>query len=237
MALPPKTIESMEQIAEKLERWANNRKRHKMLCNALPGLGCRTSLNEPLRGFSTVLLKIQCWRPEAAKEVEKEHRRLLSSAKEIDQKIKDGERDLFFSASASQLSANILAKKLRIVAEGAREDLSLEEQKDKRRSKKKIQKSKSIGKRFTFRSGQVLFDGHDLNVGTGATLEILKALVKNFNYVMPFQKLDENSSAKEASEKIRTAIGRLRKTLESAKIPVVIENRKGEGYLMLPSTK
>lgn len=201
------------------------------------GRGCRSSLSEPLRGFGTILLKLKCWRPEAAKEVEKEHRRLLSSAKEIDQKIKNGERDLFFSASASQLSANLLAKKLRIVAEGARKDLSLEEQKDKRRSKKKNQKTKSIGKRFTFRSGQVLLDGHDLNVGTGATLEILKALVKNFSYVVPFQKLDENSSAKEASEKIRTAIGRLRKTLESAKIPVVIENHKGEGYLMLPSTK
>ena len=66
MALPSKTIESMEQIAEKLERWANDKKRHRMLCNALPGLGCRTSLNEPLRGFGTILLKLKCWRPEAA---------------------------------------------------------------------------------------------------------------------------------------------------------------------------
>ncbi len=36
MALTSKTIESMEQIAEKLERWANNRKRHKMLCIDTP---------------------------------------------------------------------------------------------------------------------------------------------------------------------------------------------------------
>ncbi len=126
MALPPKTIESIEQIAEKLERWANNRKRHKMLCNALPGLGCRTSLNEPLRGFGTILLKLKCWRPEAAKEVEKEHRKLLSLAKIIDKKIKDGQRDLVFPASALQVSANLLAKKLRTIAEMAREDLPLE---------------------------------------------------------------------------------------------------------------
>lgn len=126
MALPSKTIESIEQMAEKLERWANNRKRHKMLCNALPGLGCRTSLNEPLRGFGTILLKLKCWRPEAAKEVEKEHRKLLSLAKIIDKKIKDGQRDLVFPASALQVSANLLAKKLRTIAEMAREDLLLE---------------------------------------------------------------------------------------------------------------
>ena len=80
MALPPKTIESIEQIAEKLERWANNRKRHKMLCNALPGLGCRTSLNEPLRGFGTILLKLKCWRPEAASLFARVSRALPSEA-------------------------------------------------------------------------------------------------------------------------------------------------------------
>jgi len=134
MALTSKTIESMEQIAEKLERWANNRKRHRMLCNALPGLGCRTSLNEPLRGFGTILLKIQCWRPDAARSLEKEHKNLLSIAKEIDQKIKNGERDLFFSASASQLSANLLAKKLRTIAEMAREDTLSEKPRETKES-------------------------------------------------------------------------------------------------------
>ncbi len=237
MALPPKTIESIEQIAEKLERWANNRKRHKMLCNALPGLGCRTSLNEPLRGFGTILLKLKCWRPEAAKEVEKEHRMLLSLAKEIDKKIVDGHRNLFFLASTLQLCANLLVKKLRTVAEMAREDLLLATEKNKRRSKNKPKKSRAINKRFSFRHGQVLFDDHDLNVGAGAALDIIKALVKDFGHVVSFQKLDENSPKREASEKIRTAIGRIRKTIKSAMIPVVIENRKAEGYIMLPLTK
>lgn len=237
MALPPKTIESIEQIAEKLERWANNRKRHKMLCNALPGLGCRTSLNEPLRGFGTILLKLKCWRPEAAKEVEKEHIRLLLAAKEIDKKIVDGHRNFFFLASTLQLCANLLVKKLRTVAEMAREDLLLATEKNKRRSKNKPKKSRAINKRFSFRHGQVLFDDHDLNVGAGAALDIIKALVKDFGHVVSFQKLDENSPKGEASEKIRTAIGRIRKTIKSAMIPVVIENRKAEGYIMLPLTK
>jgi hypothetical protein len=126
--------------------------------------------------------------------------------------------------------ATDLIKELRDIAEG-------NERKDKRRSKKKRNKFGPIDKRFVFGPGQVSFDGRDLNVGTGAVLDIAKALIENFGHVVPFQKLDENSLKKEASETIRTAIRRLRKTIKSASIPVVIENRKGEGYLILPSTK
>jgi len=235
--LSAETIDSIEQIAEKLETWANDNKRHRMLCYGLAGLGCRASLSEPLRGFGTILLKLKCWRPEAAEKVEKEHRRLLSSAKGIDQKIKDGRRGLVFPASAVQISANLLAKKLRTIVEMARGDLSVEKQKDKRRLKKTPPKSRPVAKRFTLRQGQVLFDGRDLNIGTGAALDIAKALIENFGRVVPFQEFDENSPEREASEKIRTAIRRLRKTTKSAGIPVVIENRKAEGYLMLPSTR
>ena len=236
MVLSAETIDSIEQIAEKLEKWANDNKRHRMLCHGLAGLGCRASLSEPLRGFGTILLKLKCWRPEAAQEVEKAHIRLLSSVKGINQEIKNGRKDLVFSALAPQVSANLLAKKLRTIVEMAREGLSVEKQKDKRRLKKKPQESTDIAKRFTFRPGQVLFDARDLNVGTGTAFEIMKALVEDFGHIVPFQKLDGNSRQKEASEKIRTAIGRLRKILKSAKIPAVIENRKAEGYLMVPST-
>jgi hypothetical protein len=237
MAFPSKTIELIERMAERLEAWANDKKRHRMLCYGLAGLGCRSSLSEPLRGFGTILLKLKCWRPEAAQEVEKGHIRLLSSAKEIDQEIKNGRRGFVFSASAVQVSASLLAKKLRVVAEMAGEDLSVEKQKDERRSKKKPRKPKPINERLTFGQGQVLFDGRDLNVGTGAALDITKALIEDFGQVVPFQTLDGNSPQKEASEKIRTAIGRIRRIIKSAKIPVVVDNRKGEGYLMRPSTK
>jgi hypothetical protein len=94
-----------------------------------------------------------------------------------------------------------------------------------------------VDKRFTFRRGQVLFDNRDLNVGAGVAIEITKALVENFGHVVPFQVLDKDSPEGEASEKIRTAIGRIRKAMKSARIPAVIENRKAEGYVMLPLTK
>ncbi len=91
--------------------------------------------------------------------------------------------------------------------------------------------------RFTIRRGQVLFDGRDLRIGTGAALEITEALVRNFSHVVPFQTLGENSEQREASEKIRTAIARIKRILKAAKIPVIVENRKAEGYVMLPAVK
>lgn len=237
MALPSETIELIGRMAERLETWANDKKRHRMLCHGLAGLGCRSSLSEPLRGFGTILLKLKCWRPEVAEVIEKEHSRLLSSAKRIDQEIKNGRRDLVFSASAPQVSANLLARKLRTVAEMAREDSSLAGPKGRRRSTGKSSRPKSIGERFIFRQGQVLFDGRDLDVGTGVALHILQTFATNCGRVVPFHTLDEDSPEKEASERIRTAIRRLRQTLNSGNIPVEIENRKGEGYLLRPSAK
>jgi len=129
---------------------------------------------------------------------------------------------------------NELIEELRNTGQGVRQNKAAVKQDEKDPLRKE---PKPIEKRFTFRPGQVLFDDHDLNVGTGAALEIIRALVEDFGRVVPFQKLDEISPENEASEKIRTAIGRLQKTINSAKIPVVIKNRKAEGYLMLPSTR
>jgi len=87
--------------------------------------------------------------------------------------------------------------------------------------------------RFEFRSGQVLFDGIDLKVSTGAATEVLQKLVANLDSVVPFQELDEGcSSSKEASDKLRGAISRLNSIFRTAKIPAVIQNRKGESYVM-----
>ena len=93
---------------------------------------------------------------------------------------------------------------------------------------------KDIESRFTLRENQVLFDGKDLYIGAGAAVEILIALVNDFGNIVSYKKLDENASPTEASEKTRTAIGRIRKNLKSAEIPVVIDTRKATGYIMLP---
>ncbi len=97
--------------------------------------------------------------------------------------------------------------------------------------------SRPINKRFTFRPGQVLFNGKELNIRGEITLEIMKTLVKKFDNVIPFQELDENSKNIEASEKIRAAICRINKKLKSSNIPMVVENRYGVGYKMCSLTR
>ena len=91
-----------------------------------------------------------------------------------------------------------------------------------------------IKNRFTLRENQVLFDNEDLDIGAGIAVEILKALVSNFGAIVPYKIFDENGSQTEASEKTRTAIRRLRKTLKSTEVPVLIKTRKATGYVMLP---
>ncbi len=92
---------------------------------------------------------------------------------------------------------------------------------------------KPLPERFTFAPGQAMFDGRDLGMGTGAALDVLRELVENFGKVVAFKQLDENSSKYEASEKLRTAIGRIRKKLKTQTIPAKIDNRMREGYIIL----
>ena len=77
----------------------------------------------------------------------------------------------------------------------------------------------------------VLFDGKDMNIKTGVNQEILKALVDNFGRVVPFNKLEIGSSDCEASITLRDSIRHIREKLE--KLPVVIKNRRGAGYVMV----
>lgn len=215
MTLIPDDIEMAQQIADVLQE----------KIDALPRFygshytkaDCCKFLIGPLLGENPIDTLLESMPVRAAKTLGNKHSNLMSC----------------FDQTGELLNQDLpLATIKRYVKDLTKELRSLG-QKNKRSSKKKTKKPKSIKERFTFRSGQVLFDSSDLNVGTGTTLKIMKALVKNFGYVVPHKKLDKNSLEKEASEKIRAAIVRLRKTIKSKKIPVVIEKRKNEGYLML----
>ncbi len=178
------------------------------------------NLIKPLLGKYHIDTLLESLPPHGAKSLKEKYSMLMSCFDPTGELLNQG-----LSLTTVNRYANDLIEELRDIT-----------QKGKPSPQKETKKASPIKKRFTFRQGQVLFDGHDLNVGTGAAPDIAKTLVENFGYVVPFQKLDENSSKKEASEKIRTVIKRLRKIIKSAKIPIVIENRKAEGYLMLPLT-
>ncbi|MCX5632803.1 MAG: terpene cyclase/mutase family protein [Phycisphaerae bacterium] len=88
----------------------------------------------------------------------------------------------------------------------------------------------SIKESFTFRLGQVLFAGKDLNIKTGMAQDILKILVENFGFVIPFKKLVVQSTDFEADVALRGVISYLRTKLK--RLPIKIENRKQSGYIM-----
>lgn len=96
---------------------------------------------------------------------------------------------------------------------------------------------KTLAERFTFPHGQAKFDGQDLRVPTGVALQIIEKLVSNFGQVVQFRQLDNTSDDHEASEKIRSAIRHLRHRIKEKKIPAKLENRKGIGYVLLPSKR
>jgi hypothetical protein len=223
MTLSADKIERAHQIADVLEERINAV--HRLYGSIHTKSDCCKILIEPLLKEYRIDTLLESLPPRAAKPLEEKNSRLMSCFDATGELLNQG-----LSVTTINRYATDLIKELRDIAEGGK-------RKDKRRSKEKRNKFGPIDKRFTFGPGQVSFDGRDLNVGTGAVIDIARALVENFGHVVPFQQFDENSLEKEASEKIRSAIRRLRKTIKSASIPVVIENRKGEGYLILPSTK
>ncbi len=229
MTLAPDKIELAQQIADILEEGikAGPLVYYGSTYNTKSDY-CK-NLIRPLLEKSHIDTLLESLPPHGAKSLKEKYSRLMSCFDPTGELL-----DQSLSLTTIDRYANGLIKELRDMARGGQQNTTAAKQKDKRRSKKKC---RPIDKLFTFGPGQVLFDGRDLNVGTGAALDIAKALIENFGHVVPFQKLDENSPKREASEKIRTAIRRLRKTIKSAGIPVVIENRKAEGYLMLESTK
>lgn len=230
MTLAPDKSELAQRIADALVEGINAGP-HMFYGSTLTGSDYCKNLIKPLLRKYNIEILLESLPPHSAKSFREKYSRLMSCFDAT------GElRDQDLSLTTFDRYAKDLIKELRDLEQGGKQNKTAAKQKNKRRSKKKPQKSRPIDKRFTFGPGQVLFDGRDLNVGTGAAPDIAKTLVENFGYVVPFQKLDENSSKKEASEKIRTVIRRLRKIIKSAKIPVVIENRKAEGYLMLPLT-
>ncbi len=232
MTLTPDKIELAQQIADALEERINAI--HEVFYHSPYHTkeDCFKHLIKPLLGENQIDTLLEPLPPNAAKSLRQKYSRLMSCFDTAGELL-----DKNLSITTVERYVNDLIKELRGIAQGSKQSTIAAKQKGNRRLKKTHHKSMSIKERFIFRPGQVLFDNRDLNVGTGAVLDIAKALIGNFGHVVPFQKLDEYSLVKEASEKIRTAIRRLRKTIKSTGIPVVIKNRKGEGYLMLRTTK
>ena len=151
MALPSKTIESLEQMAERLETWAKrwgkrllkNRPhnlrqfRQSLLVEFeradLPEVAFKmefhSGLNEALEGFDLALERLYLHIPNIAPLVEKRHKNLMAEAKLIG-KLPVGAPVWFKRFNNSRNSAIGLAKTLHHILKMAQENVSSERQKD-----------------------------------------------------------------------------------------------------------
>ena len=88
---------------------------------------------------------------------------------------------------------------------------------------------------FHFREGQVLYNGHPLQIPGNEAIEILKVLVDNFGQVVPHKQLDAESTQTDASDRLRHHVRILRAVLEKHKVPCQIETKRQTGYALTTS--
>jgi hypothetical protein len=96
---------------------------------------------------------------------------------------------------------------------------------------------KELKNRFTFKAGQALFAGKDLGLEASQfARDVLKKLVKGAGKVVSYPTLDKDSAAKEASERLRTAVVAIRRSLRRKKTGCEIVTTRGTGYCLRKKT-
>ena len=94
-----------------------------------------------------------------------------------------------------------------------------------------------IKNRFAIYPGQICFDGIDLKLPTGLTIEVFEKLYKNWGRTVEYKALDENSDKNEASIQLKSAKSNISKSFRKKKVPCIIENKPRTGYLMTEKTR
>lgn len=88
---------------------------------------------------------------------------------------------------------------------------------------------------FELLPGQILYDGHDLNLPTGLCVAVLSRLLERFGRVVVHSELHRQSTDVEASDELRGAIKTIRRALQAAGVPCCIEARRRYGYVLVAS--
>jgi hypothetical protein len=92
-----------------------------------------------------------------------------------------------------------------------------------------------IKDRFAFNPGQALFDGKDLGLSTGFTVEILQKLVQSIGQTVAYATLDANSK-NEASDQLRKAKRAIVVSFKEHGVPCDIVTKAREGYCLCERT-
>jgi hypothetical protein len=88
---------------------------------------------------------------------------------------------------------------------------------------------------FTFKPGQALYKGKDLELPAGFTIDVCRLLVKSMGEVVAYKVLDDGlSTNKEASEILRRAKSKIDASFDKQKVPYLIVTKRCEGYCLSP---
>jgi hypothetical protein len=89
-------------------------------------------------------------------------------------------------------------------------------------------------KGFTFEGeGRALYDGEDLGLPAGETVNVLKRLVEAVPNTVPHATWSNKES--EAPDEIRGAVSKINRALKAHEVPWTVRNVRGEGYRLCPS--
>jgi hypothetical protein len=98
-------------------------------------------------------------------------------------------------------------------------------------------KARSMKGRFTFRAGQALFNGKDLDLPSDAPITVLKRLVDDFGRVVPYTDFDPHYTSATPGT-LPKSVTKIRKSFRKKKVPCEIKPRTGVGYFIreIPSS-
>jgi hypothetical protein len=98
----------------------------------------------------------------------------------------------------------------------------------KQNSGKKI--STNIKTHFKIEESRIFFDDVDLDLPTGKTIDVAKMLIESFDTVVKYNLLDNESTAKEASDNLRKHKSIIQKKLKNTSY--YIKTKKQAGYIL-----
>jgi len=215
MALPSKTIESMEQMTDRLETWAKRwgkqllknkpqnlpQFRASLLARSgstnFPQLGFRmefhASLNSALERFDYVKEELQHYMPNMATMVQKKHEDLISEARSIGQ-IAPGDSTWFKRFNKSQNLAKDLAATLRHVVEI-----------DRRESKAETAK---VDVELDLAERLLILGTEKYRIPSESVWDFLKTLASNTKRDQITPRIDGDGNRKNAVDVLRRQIGK-----------------------------
>jgi len=138
--MSPDVIKSLNAFADSLKTWMSDKEKWESIFdNSSPPLGCHLHISQQTTGFEAALEEILFYKPEIGKSLEKDYIAIVSSARTIDDKVKEcqfpsiekldflseGERHWISDyLTAFQVNLSLFERKIRHIAKLVRDEFA-----------------------------------------------------------------------------------------------------------------